>query len=129
MNAPTTSIPSYQRNLRYLVTVVRLDNAKLILGNQPNLYGTDVKYENVLGVNWCGKYRLPLDSQKRATDAFNAATKKVALENDVPFLDLESHLPKTPGYFFDDIHWTEKGHRVIAEKLYQFIVSGGYIQE
>jgi lysophospholipase L1-like esterase len=80
------------------------------------------------GYRFCGGYnRISLSSVAKGMDAFNNVTKNVAVENNVPFVDLASVLPKTRDYFFDDFHWSEKGHKVAADALYRFIVSGNFI--
>jgi hypothetical protein len=53
---------------------------------------------------------------------FNETARNIAMENEVPFFDLEKVVPKTLDYFLDDVHYTEKGNKIIAEKLSEFVI-------
>lgn len=130
-NMQFPSITSYKRNLRYITVAVLADNTKFIIGNQPNMFATDQKYHMTTDGIFCynGKIKANMQSQIKGMAEFNAVTKEVANEYHIPFIDLNSAIPKTPEYFFDDVHWTPKGNEIAAKKLYNFIVAGNYISQ
>jgi hypothetical protein len=69
-----------------------------------------------------------LESMILAMEAYNKTIEEKAQENSIPFINLEKALPKTLKYFTDDVHYTEKGNAVVANKLYESIIKGAYIQ-
>lgn len=130
------SLGSYKRNLQSMINILKSDNVKLILGNQPFLYrkGLDTETQKKLifpAINCIrndGKYPS-LNSMITAINTYNDATKSIARENDVMLVDLEKSLPKNLLYFTDDVHYTAKGNHTIAEVLYKFIISNNVLLE
>ena len=123
------SINSYRRNLEYFVTVVKSDNVKVILGNQPNIYSKLKEYKMDYASLVCyenGK-RSSLQSVSKAMDQFNTVAKEVADKKDVPFIDLDAMLPKNRQYYSDVVHWTAEGNAVIGKELFEFIRDNNFI--
>ncbi len=124
------SLQSYRRNMQSLIDATKTDGVKLILGNQPSLYDESLNTNELRALFFSslhcsrqdGKYPSLL-SMIKAMRVFNNATKEEAEENNIPFIDLESQVPKNLEYFTDDAHYTEKGNARVAETLYKFIVS------
>lgn len=123
------SINSYRRNLEYFVTVVKADNVKVILGNQPNIYSKLKEYKMDYASLVCyenGK-RSSLQSVSKAMEQFNTVAKEVSVKNDVPFINLDSLLPKNRQYYSDVVHWTAEGNAVIGNELFKFIRDNNFI--
>ena len=127
------SLPSYRRNLISLIHATKDDNVALIIGNQPYLYNTTIDKQFVLP-HWliqkeCAQSNTYATTQSLITgmNLFNNTTREVATNNNVPFIDLASAMPKTDHYFTDDIHYTNAGNKKIAEYLYDYIVKGKFI--
>lgn len=128
------SLPSYTRNLQSLINSVLDDNVILILGNQPYLYSENLDqktlskiYFPVLHCSKDGKYPT-ISSVINGMTKYNKATKDVAAKNNIPFIDLESQIPKNLEYFTDDVHYTEKGNEQIGNALSQFIISNSFLE-
>jgi lysophospholipase L1-like esterase len=132
-----TSLPSlhtYERNMQSLITQLQADRVLLLVGDQPVLYSKTLPkatlaklYFPVLHCTVNGKYPS-LDSVITGMELFNAATKNLALKNNVPFVGLNASLPKTLDYFIDDVHFSAKGNQKIADTLYQAFISNHFIQ-
>jgi lysophospholipase L1-like esterase len=52
----------------------------------------------------------------------NAATRQVALDNDVPLFDLASVFPSGEEWFVDGVHMNEVGARLKAQMIGEFLV-------
>lgn len=128
------SLFSYRRNISILIEVTKEKKIPLILGNQPFLFKTNALLEEVKRIVspqlFCSKQNkyYSLESLVYGIRAFNTATKTVSEENGVPFIDLESKVPKNLEYFVDSIHYTQKGNEVIAQTLYEYIVANNLIE-
>lgn len=123
------SINAFSRNMNYMVSITKSDNVKLILANQPYLY--DMKYKNR---SWFVQDLCTVNNEYPDTasliygiNLFNDASKKIANKNNIQFVDLASQIPKKDEYFLDDVHFTEKGNKKVADVLYTFIVNNHLI--
>jgi lysophospholipase L1-like esterase len=62
-------------------------------------------------------------------DLFNQASKRIAQENNVPFVDIESQVPKTDRYLTDDVHYTDAGDKKVADIIYKAILDSSYLNQ
>lgn len=127
------SLVAYKRNLLYMIDFTKQNNTPLILGNQPNLFILNPTIEEIEKINFprplCQKNDkyYDLESLHYGITLFNNATKEVANQNNIEFVDLDSKIPKNLSYFFDSVHYTEKGNEVIADTLFKEIVDKNFI--
>ena len=49
--------------------------------------------------------------------SFNETTRHIARSKSVYLVDAERLMPKTREYMMDDVHYTERGARVLAELI------------
>ncbi len=54
------------------------------------------------------------EAMAQAMNAYNEVTRAVAAEQKVDLYDAAKSLPKSLEYFFDDVHYTDKGSRELA---------------
>lgn len=119
-------ILEFEDGLRKLLACVRAINAQAIVVGQPVLWKPQMSKaeQNVL---WFG-VATP-DGPVRASPAwlsremkrYNEVQRRVAAENDVTYVDLDSLLPKGLGIYFDDCHFTDWGSRRVALELLPFV--------
>jgi lysophospholipase L1-like esterase len=124
---------TYERNLNSLISAVKADGVPIILGDQANLYKKSVSIEESkrlifpnLVCRKDGRY-YSMDSIRVGIEKFNETTKRVAVQNNIPFVDLDKEMPKNLSYFLDSVHYTEKGNELIASSLFNFIVKEHFI--
>ena len=128
------SVEAYKRNLLYLISILKEENVELVLGDQPSLYKNNPTLNETEKIMFpqliCKKDNkyLSIDSFKKGLDIFNNITKQVALENSVPFIDLDKKVPKNLNYFVDSVHYTERGNEAIADSLFDYIVRNNLIK-
>lgn len=116
------ALPAFRRNLANIVQRAQDDGAKVIVLSQPFLYRTDLGSDERARLFFSYYYadyaQVPsIEEQIMAMRAFNAASRDVALARNALFLDVEAMVPKTQGMFFDDVHYTELGARMVAEAV------------
>lgn len=123
------SLNAFTRNMTYLVKNVAGDKTSLILANQPYLYKKGITMNWFMQQSCLVNNTYPnLESLIYGINLFNNASKNVAKENNVPYIDLASYIPKTTEYFSDDVHYTEKGNILVADILYKYIINNNYIK-
>jgi len=124
------SLQAYVRNMNYIVKLAKSDNVPIIIGNQANQYADDPRAYG-LGQYYCNRNGIyaSQNSLKKGIALFNNASKKIAEEQNIPFIDIDSKLPKTWRYFKDDAHYTDEGNKIVADTVYGAIVKSGYLEK
>lgn len=123
------SLKSFRRNMRRFAQILKLDKVPLILCSQAFIYRQDLdeKARAQLWMNsaFCqqGGVYPDLESMARGMNQFNEASRAIAREAGLPFVELEPHLPKDLEHFHDDVHTTEKANAIIAERVFQRILA------
>lgn len=103
-------LAAYRSRLQTLVDLCLRQHIRPILVTQPSLVGegrdplTNASLENLrIDKNVNGKlWWLSLEK-------YNGVARKLASENDIPLIDLAREMPKSSLYFYDLVHFTNKG--------------------
>ncbi len=119
----TDSFPgleSFERNLRTLIALARIDGTKVILMTQPNIYKEEMSSAEMMSLTMLnaeaigyGKkwgYRTALSGFRQYNDKIRA----IAASENIPLIDLEKVVPKTLDYFFDDVHYKNQTYDLIS---------------
>ena len=134
------SLIDYERNLKTLVHVLKLDGVKVILMTEANRYeeGLDGQEESLskFSKGSCMKkerfmkYTYPsLQSIIEITRAFNNRSIEVAIQEGVIYADPESLIPKNETYFADEMHYTKLGASMLAHIAADTIISENLITQ
>ena len=120
------SLATYERTMRDLILVATAKGTRIIIATQPFLYRDDLSEKELerlwtpISHQWDGK-RVSLGSITRGMERINALTAQIAAQTDAGFVDLESLIPKTTEYLYDDMHHTKKATTKIAAAFYEYI--------
>ncbi|MBN1186254.1 MAG: SGNH/GDSL hydrolase family protein [Bacteroidales bacterium] len=122
------SLGAFTRNMKAFVEIMKNDDVKLVLATQPFLYREGLDEEELKSL-WLSKMNCAVNkaypnvrSMERGMNLFNAATKMVAEQHQVPLIDLEMKVPKTKQYFLDDCHYTAEGNALVAQTVFEFLI-------
>jgi adenosyl cobinamide kinase/adenosyl cobinamide phosphate guanylyltransferase len=133
------SLDDYPRHYRHLIQDLKRDHVVVVLASQPMLL-KDVMSADERAVLQFGKvfFKTPINrfesryaspgSLKRALDAINAVTRDVAQQEGVTFVDLASRIPRDLAHFTDEVHFTERGAREVAEIIAATLVDAKMIE-
>jgi lysophospholipase L1-like esterase len=121
-----TALDEYGRNLREIVWLARARPTRLVLATQPVLWRTGLT-ERERALLWMGGVG---DFQRQAgavyyepealatgMDAYNRRLLEVCRETGVECVDLAAAVPRTPEYFWDDCHFTDRGQALVGKVL------------
>lgn len=114
-------VEGYRSRVASLVADAHEIGALVILATQPVLYGYVIDDRSGLDLS-----KIYVDGVDGGTawellELYNAQTRLVAKEMDVPLVDLAREMPKSSSLFYDTIHFTPKGAEFVAEKIYLLI--------
>jgi hypothetical protein len=128
-------LESFTRNLNTLIDLASLDNTKVILLSQPNIYTSDLS-EEIKEV--CGMINSEAIGESKQWDhqtgylgmtRYNERIKEISKEREVYFIDLERSIPKSLTYFFDEVHYQDTTFSIISRFLCEEIVDLAIISE
>lgn len=131
-----TALNAYRKRLNQIYTVCRENDARLILGLQPEFIPNGLKgLQNLLdekkiaalGAQVKKKgYLSYYEFEYYMQGKFNLEMKKFAQSNNILLFDGVSIFPedKYP-YFSDEIHLNKTGASLFAKALYEFLITNG----
>ena len=118
------ALREYEINLRRLVGVARDAGAEVLLMTQPSLWGPELskREEELLWWGGVGNFLSGDPTEyysaaalERGMNAYNRRLLDVCRDEDALCLDLAARLPKDTTVFYDGIHLTEHGARLVAD--------------
>ncbi len=124
---------SYRHNIQTIIDLAHLDGTKVVLMTQPTLLKEQLseKEERILtmvNVETAGENtRWSYASAWRAMEQYNNAIRSIAQKNDTFFIDLESAIPKSDRFFWDDVHYQDAAYPLIAGTIAEALVKKNVI--
>jgi lysophospholipase L1-like esterase len=120
------SIGQYRQNLLTIIHGLREQNIRTIFLTQPLLYDDSPRWKNILGWEYSNMGRhgfLSAATHARLLGFFNDELRRVCNEERVEVVDLAATVPHSEEYFYDSMHFTERGAEVVAEQVTNYIES------
>jgi len=121
-NVEFRSLESFREYYQTLIRRVRSDGSMFIGASQPSVYSSTVpagqRPATYFAPIFCaedGRYPS-MTAMIRGMTIFNDTARSVADSEHVPFIDFAGAVPKTAGYFSDDVHLRASGNRLLAER-------------
>jgi lysophospholipase L1-like esterase len=114
------SLPYYRQRLAQLIKICRDHGIEPVFLTQPVLYGrgtdpaTGVNLETVrLGENLNGRLMYEI------VELYNQALRQTGEQEHVRVIDLAKKMPRDSAYYYDYLHYTDRGAQQVAEIVYQ----------
>lgn len=133
----TEGLAEYEADLREILDLSKgLGARSTVLATQPTLWRKDMPDDaralllsGGVGAlpDWVEcedgiRYYAP-ETQEAALNQFNQVMLKVCESTDAVCVDLEHSIPKEAEYFYDDMHYTERGAEAVADEIVPFVGS------
>jgi lysophospholipase L1-like esterase len=121
-----SALEEFRRNLEAIVEEARRHEVLVMLVTQASLWRPDLEPEalallwaggvgNFMGVSGADYYSVEALAEGMAL--YNDVLLGVCRERRVSCVDLAATFPKETAYFYDDLHFTERGSAKVAETL------------
>jgi len=124
---PDLEIPleDYKKNLNRIIKISRENKVDIIFATQPFLWKENMTEEEDsslwMSTDFNGNF-YPTETMIDSMNKFNTKLLKVCLENrDIVCLDLEKKIEKSLDFFYDDMHFNEKGAEYTSKIFTNFI--------
>ncbi len=123
-------LAEYKNRLESLMKLTQSYSIKPILITQPTVYGygidktTGIDLGKVVVSDFTenGKRRTGADKW-RLLETYNDVTRNTAKEFNIPLIDLAREMPKDTNYYYDFVHFTEKGAEKVGEIMAEHLSS------
>lgn len=122
----TAPLAEYCGNLEAIADLAKARGRRLIFMTQPSIWRADLPPEAAARC-WLGgtgdfqREQSPayysVDALAVAMRRFNETLLDVCRERSLEVVDLAAKIPRDPSVFIDDIHFTEKGERLVAAAI------------
>lgn len=126
------ALVEFRANLTSCIRSARASGAQIVLLDQPALWRTDLpaELEARLWMGGVGEYTsvdgceyYTVNALARGLALYNAAVAEVAAAEGLPCLTLSNQLSGDGRLFYDDVHFTEEGARVVAALVAQALAT------
>jgi len=120
----------YEQNLNALIDEGQKQNLKVVLMTQPYAWNAHMSPEEQKILWWGWVYGAKnlfysLDVQTFIFESYNQRLLEVCQKRGIRCVDLANKVPHDLSYFYDDIHFNEKGNDAVARVLAEFFGSEG----
>ena len=112
-------IPPYGARLQKIIDLCNEKNIRPIFITQPTLVGA--LKDPTTGVNLNTIYfseNLDGASYWQLLELYNDETRDIARKNNIPIIDLAHEMPKDSKFYYDFIHYTNEGARIVAQIIF-----------
>jgi lysophospholipase L1-like esterase len=119
-------IQQYQQRIERLIRLTRSLDAEPVFLTQPLLFEDTPHWRSRDGVpTWIGgvRHRISAAMHWRLLDRFNRALLATCQKEGVACFDLAAAVPHDLNYFYDSVHFNERGADLVAEKVSEFLLS------
>ena len=105
------------------LSFLKEQSVETIVLSQPSLWKERMSSQES-GALWLpintaeGPVRLSDGDLARAFSKYNVLQQEIARRIGADFVDLDRNVPKTLDYFFDDVHFTDKGSEQVAQAIF-----------
>lgn len=128
-------LKAYERNIRTIVELAKHDSTTVILMTEPNLMKRKMSEEELSAI---GMIRVEAindtmvwssETLVNGMEQYNNALHTIALEDNLPLIDLNKEVPKSLLCFRDEVHYQDTTFSIIApfvaRRLFEFLSSEG----
>lgn len=123
----STALDEYQRNLNEIIDLVERQGRRLIMTTQPFIWRPGLSPQEKLflwvGGGPGGKYYYSIEALASGMKAYNQKMIEVCRKRGIEYIDISSDFPQDLTVFYDDVHFNEKGSRLMAERLAEYILN------
>lgn len=131
--ADTRYLDVFRQDLLHLVTLAQRDGVRVVLATQAIAFRPETDFgalndeERQMGFHKPAHFyaTIPPTERYAMVERYNRIIAEVAAEQGTVFADVNAAIPRTPEYFWDYCHLTDKGSALQARIIFDAIVAAG----
>lgn len=124
--APSKSLNDYLKSIRLIAATAKASGVRIIFMTEPSIYQDPLPKEidNQLWMGVLGdKINLSNAYMRSEMERFNNGLRNLAKQENFELIDLERLVPKDLKHFYDDVHYTPEGSKLVAEIISQYLIT------
>ena len=124
------ALDEYARNVTTIIDLGRKLSNRMVFLTQPSLWRTDLSADEK-ALLWSGvagdldspegRSYYAVEALSKGMELYNNRLKEVCAQREIECLDLAAQIPKDSRYFFDDVHFTDQGSRLVADRVAAYL--------
>lgn len=113
-------LPAYEARFEKIIAICKANKIEPIIITQPILWGGGVDCVKKINLS-----NIKLDQNTNGKlaweilELYNDISRHIAVKENVLMIDLAKQMPKCSIYFYDGVHFTNKGAEKVAEIIYK----------
>jgi lysophospholipase L1-like esterase len=124
-------LDEYRENIRTIISDLRSLNVTPLFLTQPLLFDSTKEWQSVVGREYSGNGKKGFVSAAtfaRMLNIYNKELIRICQADSVAVLNVASKIPHNTEYFYDLMHFTEKGADKVAEEIARFVQANGLVE-
>ena len=120
------SLDEYRKNIHTIIADLRRLGVRTIFLTQPLLFDSSETWKSVVGWDYSvdgKKGKLSAATYAKLLDIFNQELMSRCYADSVEVFDLAAEIPHSSDFFYDTMHFNEKGAELVAEKISHYLKS------
>ena len=120
------SLDEYRANIHAIIADLKKLKIRTIFLTQPLLFDSSSTWKSVVGWDYLAngkRGRISAATYARLLGMFNRELISSCHEDSVEVFDLASEIPHDRNYFYDTMHFNEKGAELVADKISNYLLS------
>ncbi|MCK5476378.1 MAG: SGNH/GDSL hydrolase family protein [Candidatus Aenigmarchaeota archaeon] len=118
------SLQDYEKNIRDIIKIGQENNIRMIFMTQPILFDDTEYWSNIEAKTaWIRDEKLYLSAKTYAKmlEKYNQKLLDICVSESIECYDLANEIPHMGDYFYDMVHFNEKGSGLVSEKIYDYL--------
>ncbi|MCK4667550.1 SGNH/GDSL hydrolase family protein [Candidatus Dependentiae bacterium] len=119
------SLKTFRLNIEDIIQLSKENNIRIIFLTQPSVYSDNKFWLNKeTPIFWIPKqkYHISGNTKFKLLTIFNNELIKICKENNVEHFDLASNIPHNFEYFYDDVHFNDKGSILVGKEVANYMI-------
>ena len=120
------SLDEYRNNVHTIIADLKRLKVRTIFLTQPLLFDTSETWKSVVGWDYSvhgKKGKLSAATYAKLLGIFNRELISACHGDSAEVFDLAAEIPHSSDYFYDTMHFNEKGAELVAEKISKYLQS------
>ena len=123
------ALKKYRSGLKELITICKINHIQPVFITHPQLYGQYTDPELNMDMSKLKISDMAVEGRwinsgyyDQLLSLYNNEVRSICRENDIPFIDLDSLMPKGTKYYFDQLDFSHQGQHEAANILYNHLI-------
>jgi len=127
-------LPSFQNKLQTIIDLARHDSTQVVLMTEAFLFKNPISDDERAALYMLNHEAIgptkewSLQTAIRGMNVYDDVCRKLARDNNLLLIDLEKVVPKSLDYFYDEVHYQDTTHVLVARAIADSLMKSGLLR-